>query len=124
LQPGNDPLHHRIQDLHDSGDHHQRRERLDRLLVGRESTEVLRDVLLLWVIARISSVSERDFIIASKTFTTQETITNAESAKEWFLKSAGDVSPCLLVGRESTEVLRDVLLLWVIARISSVSERE
>ncbi|KWU41093.1 glucose-6-phosphate isomerase [Rhodotorula sp. JG-1b] len=30
------------------------------------------------------------FIIASKTFTTQETITNAESAKEWFLKSAGD----------------------------------
>lgn len=32
------------------------------------------------------------FIIASKTFTTQETITNAESAKEWFLKSANDVS--------------------------------
>lgn len=30
------------------------------------------------------------FIIASKTFTTQETITNAETAKEWFLKSAGD----------------------------------
>jgi glucose-6-phosphate isomerase len=27
------------------------------------------------------------FIIASKTFTTQETITNAETAKEWFLKS-------------------------------------
>lgn len=32
------------------------------------------------------------FIIASKTFTTQETITNAESAKEWFLTSAKDVS--------------------------------
>ncbi|XP_041077555.1 glucose-6-phosphate isomerase-like isoform X1 [Polyodon spathula] len=32
------------------------------------------------------------FIIASKTFTTQETITNAESAKEWFLQSAGDKS--------------------------------
>lgn len=31
------------------------------------------------------------FIIASKTFTTQETITNAESAREWFLKTAGDV---------------------------------
>ena len=30
------------------------------------------------------------FIIASKTFTTQETITNAESAKEWFLKKAND----------------------------------
>jgi len=31
------------------------------------------------------------FIIASKTFTTQETITNAESAKEWFLKTAKEV---------------------------------
>lgn len=31
------------------------------------------------------------FIIASKTFTTQETITNAESAKAWFLESAKDV---------------------------------
>lgn len=32
------------------------------------------------------------FIIASKTFTTQETITNAETAKEWFLEKAGDVA--------------------------------
>ncbi|XP_054706195.1 glucose-6-phosphate isomerase-like [Uloborus diversus] len=32
------------------------------------------------------------FIIASKTFTTQETITNAESAKAWFLESAKDAS--------------------------------
>uniref|UniRef100_A0A8C5EEG9 Glucose-6-phosphate isomerase n=1 Tax=Gouania willdenowi TaxID=441366 RepID=A0A8C5EEG9_GOUWI len=32
------------------------------------------------------------FIIASKTFTTQETITNAESAREWFLKAASDKS--------------------------------
>ncbi|MBV9125287.1 MAG: glucose-6-phosphate isomerase, partial [Planctomycetes bacterium] len=30
------------------------------------------------------------FIVASKTFTTQETLTNAHSAKDWFLKSAGD----------------------------------
>lgn len=30
------------------------------------------------------------FIIASKTFTTQETLANAESAKAWFLKSAKD----------------------------------
>uniref|UniRef100_A0A8D2KXT6 Glucose-6-phosphate isomerase n=1 Tax=Varanus komodoensis TaxID=61221 RepID=A0A8D2KXT6_VARKO len=30
------------------------------------------------------------FIIASKTFTTQETITNAETAKEWFLQTAKD----------------------------------
>ncbi|XP_059391740.1 glucose-6-phosphate isomerase a [Carassius carassius] len=32
------------------------------------------------------------FIIASKTFTTQETITNAETAKEWFLRAAKDKS--------------------------------
>nr|KAF6285703.1 glucose-6-phosphate isomerase [Myotis myotis] len=32
------------------------------------------------------------FIIASKTFTTQETITNAETAKEWLLQSAKDPS--------------------------------
>ena len=34
------------------------------------------------------------FLIASKTFTTQETMTNAESAKSWFLKSgsSNDVS--------------------------------
>jgi len=32
------------------------------------------------------------FIVASKTFTTQETITNATSAKDWFLETAKDVS--------------------------------
>ncbi|TRY85888.1 hypothetical protein DNTS_011913, partial [Danionella cerebrum] len=32
------------------------------------------------------------FIIASKTFTTQETITNAETAREWFLQAAKDKS--------------------------------
>ncbi len=39
------------------------------------------------------------FIIASKTFTTQETITNAESAKLWFLEKAINViffSPLLI----------------------------
>ena len=30
------------------------------------------------------------FIVASKTFTTLETMTNANSAREWFLKAAGD----------------------------------
>jgi glucose-6-phosphate isomerase len=30
------------------------------------------------------------FIVASKTFTTQETLTNAQTAKDWFLKSAKD----------------------------------
>jgi glucose-6-phosphate isomerase len=30
------------------------------------------------------------FIVASKTFTTQETLTNARSAREWFLRSAKD----------------------------------
>lgn len=44
------------------------------------------------------------FIVASKTFTTQETITNAETAKEWFLETAKDVrllpsSPCLCTHR-------------------------
>ncbi len=32
------------------------------------------------------------FIIASKTFTTQETMTNAETARDWFLKRAKDKS--------------------------------
>ncbi|KAM4572884.1 glucose-6-phosphate isomerase a [Odontesthes bonariensis] len=32
------------------------------------------------------------FIVASKTFTTQETITNAESARDWLLQTAGDKS--------------------------------
>ncbi|EJE3883691.1 glucose-6-phosphate isomerase [Escherichia coli] len=30
------------------------------------------------------------FLVASKTFTTQETMTNAHSARDWFLKAAGD----------------------------------
>jgi glucose-6-phosphate isomerase len=32
------------------------------------------------------------FLVASKTFTTQETITNAHSARDWFLKTAKDES--------------------------------
>lgn len=32
------------------------------------------------------------FLVASKTFTTQETMTNAGSAREWFLKSAGNAA--------------------------------
>ena len=32
------------------------------------------------------------FLIASKTFTTLETMTNAHTARDWFLKSAGDVT--------------------------------
>src|SRR5207302_10999944 len=32
------------------------------------------------------------FIVASKTFTTQETLTNAHSARKWFLEFAGDVA--------------------------------
>lgn len=30
------------------------------------------------------------FLVASKTFTTQETMTNAHSARDWFMKTAGD----------------------------------
>jgi len=32
------------------------------------------------------------FVIASKTFTTQETIANAEAARAWFLRHSGDVA--------------------------------
>ncbi|KAF8652301.1 hypothetical protein AX16_004459 [Volvariella volvacea WC 439] len=41
---------------------------------------------------RVSDPETTLFIIASKTFTTQETITNAESAKAWFLQTAKDVA--------------------------------
>ena len=34
--------------------------------------------------------TETLFIVASKTFTTQETMTNADSAKEWLLRATGD----------------------------------
>jgi glucose-6-phosphate isomerase len=37
------------------------------------------------------------FIIASKTFTTIETLTNAESAKRWFLEKAIDVKKILIL---------------------------
>ncbi|MFN2440808.1 MAG: glucose-6-phosphate isomerase, partial [Chitinophagaceae bacterium] len=38
------------------------------------------------------SPEETLFLIASKTFTTQETMTNAHTAREWFLKSAKDTA--------------------------------
>ena len=43
-------------------------------------------------VLKVSNPETTLFIVASKTFTTQETITNAETAKEWFLQSAKDVS--------------------------------
>jgi glucose-6-phosphate isomerase len=36
------------------------------------------------------TADETLFLIASKTFTTQETMTNAHSARQWFLQQAGD----------------------------------
>lgn len=39
------------------------------------------------------------FIVASKTFTTQETITNANSAKAWFLETAKDVCEVAWISR-------------------------
>jgi glucose-6-phosphate isomerase len=36
------------------------------------------------------SPDETLFLVASKTFTTQETMTNAQTARSWFLESAGD----------------------------------
>lgn len=41
---------------------------------------------------KLINPEETLFLIASKTFTTQETMTNAYSAREWFLKSAVDPS--------------------------------
>jgi glucose-6-phosphate isomerase len=38
------------------------------------------------------NAEETLFLIASKTFTTQETMTNAHTAREWFLKAASDES--------------------------------
>jgi glucose-6-phosphate isomerase len=47
---------------------------------GTDLSEVLKKI----------TPEETLFLIASKTFTTQETMTNAKSAKEWFLRSAKD----------------------------------
>ena len=38
------------------------------------------------------------FMIASKTFTTQETMTNAHTAREWFLKKAGNQEQAVQAG--------------------------
>ena len=48
------------------------------------------------------------FIIASKTFTTQETMTNAESAKAWFLKSGkqDDVAKHFVALSTNTEAVK------------------
>lgn len=52
------------------------------------------------------------FIIASKTFTTQETITNATSAREWFLTSAKDVRINILVYSYNNKNVCDVNKLF------------
>ena len=41
-------------------------------------------------VLRICKPSTTLFLVASKTFTTQETLTNAHSARSWFLKEASD----------------------------------
>ena len=48
---------------------------------GTHLSEVLKSI----------SAEETLFIIASKTFTTQETMTNAQSAREWFLSQGGSM---------------------------------
>ncbi|MCZ8355707.1 MAG: glucose-6-phosphate isomerase [Cyclobacteriaceae bacterium] len=50
------------------------------------------------------------FIIASKTFTTQETMTNAESAREWFLKQTnnqGDVAKHFVAVSTNLEAVKN-----------------
>ena len=44
------------------------------------------------------------FIIASKTFTTQETMTNAHTAKEWFLKAGSEADIAKHFGALSTNI--------------------
>uniref|UniRef100_A0A3Q0RAL2 Glucose-6-phosphate isomerase n=1 Tax=Amphilophus citrinellus TaxID=61819 RepID=A0A3Q0RAL2_AMPCI len=62
------------------------------------------------------------FIIASKTFTTQETITNAESAKAWFLEHAKDVSiqqSCTALFQYWTKMMSFLIINhWVGGRFS------
>uniref|UniRef100_A0A3P8VWP4 Glucose-6-phosphate isomerase n=1 Tax=Cynoglossus semilaevis TaxID=244447 RepID=A0A3P8VWP4_CYNSE len=60
------------------------------------------------------------FIIASKTFTTQETITNAESAKAWFLEHAKDKSAVAkhFVALSTNGVNMDFFFQWVGGRFS------
>lgn len=50
------------------------------------------------------------FIIASKTFTTQETITNAQTARTWFLKNGGsenDISQHFVAVSTNTEAVNE-----------------
>ncbi|HXX82248.1 MAG TPA: glucose-6-phosphate isomerase [Thermodesulfovibrionales bacterium] len=49
---------------------------------GTHITETLKDL----------SPDTTLFVVASKTFTTQETLTNAHTAKEWFMKAAEDAT--------------------------------
>lgn len=41
---------------------------------------------------KVIEADETIFLIASKTFTTQETMTNAHTARSWFLEKAGDLA--------------------------------
>uniref|UniRef100_A0A8C5FH89 Glucose-6-phosphate isomerase n=1 Tax=Gadus morhua TaxID=8049 RepID=A0A8C5FH89_GADMO len=51
------------------------------------------------------------FIIASKTFTTQETITNAESAREWFLKTASSANELFCLHLSQSTVAKHFVAL-------------
>jgi glucose-6-phosphate isomerase len=41
---------------------------------------------------KVISVDETLFLVASKTFTTQETMTNAHTARDWFIQQSGDAA--------------------------------
>ena len=51
------------------------------------------------------------FVIASKTFTTQETITNAETAKEWLVKAAGGKKIKIYIYIFKTKFIYEILFL-------------
>jgi glucose-6-phosphate isomerase len=65
---------------------------------GTDFAEAVRDL----------APAETLFIVSSKTFTTQETMTNARTAREWLLKSLGDekavAKHCVAVSTNAKEV--------------------
>lgn len=61
------------------------------------------------------------FTVASKTFTTQETMTNAHSARDWFLKAAGDENTLRNTLRRSPPMPKPLVSLVLIPPTCSSS---
>ena len=68
------------------------------------------------------------FVIVSKTFTTQETLTNSETIKKWFLESAKqeDVAKHLNLGRQAVLAIENghrKISLWEYIQLSELFNR-